>query len=450
MSGEHETDATMVDARNTATPVSQLAKLARKPEPEMLIADINDLLEAKAEVRFYSKERYEQNFGEMDQMEVDSTAVLILKENDYLPKPNFYREMEVDMLATKEDRQQERNEAFAAKMASLSLSDEAFTRQTHFEKLSKEQATYSTPGGDRTRNREYRNPMQAGEKSPDMLRRVDEGTYLGFYPALDSRFKGGGLEQLYAVIGKENLRLKGIDNVYRTPASLNERTNNPRAAENAYSKFQNVRRVVRTDLAPALVQMSSGGKTRYVSKATYDQLLKNGRIPGLEEDPTKLKTLVFNKDTGTYLQPRGLKLAVAGKEGEFSSRMKEAGLPPRLGDRTITHAAAVLYRQANSSALTSTNNPQDLKNIPDKDIFVQNLSAAGKYTGNFTDLATQRDRGKLFNREQTRLLGQERTLSQRSVEPSLNTSAGGNVVELPSPARQRGLDERPREAAGRV
>lgn len=322
---------------------------------------------------------------------LDTKLVLIKTASGaYLPKCHYFKTMEVDTSKDQQRQDTERTAKFNMRMDELGLTHNSFA-EINPQKLTTAQSKYETPGGMRTQRFNFKSPKEAGQFTPDVLICKEDRTYVAVWPKMEGWTTLGDAEKLHA---RQNIMVKATGNAY-VPVDMINLQRGPMAAEKLFAQFTDTQlHLERTDMKAAYYRIDEG---TYVSSAEYRNRRTKPEHQGtLEPDMSKTDVLFQGPSGHSLVTSAGLKLV--DKLG-YQITFQRERLPEHLRTRTRNHEPRpeVLVR-LNDDILVSGTRACELANgaaldaIYDaKDIYIQNKSNNGRFTGNYSDKnATQR------------------------------------------------------------
>lgn len=254
-------------------------------------------------------------------------------------------------------------------------------------------ARHETPGGERFRKWDYHEKDRCGDTLPDMSLRKDSksnpwGYRLTMQPSLDPQDYVRAAEKY----GKENVGLKGTDNITRSVADLEKRGRlEPQKAfhelrGDIYEYNRKLPKIVVENagslVSAKLLKDEDFWSKRSDFKDTHQKLINN---------PNKLTIGMLNKH-GTYISPDFLKKTDPKR---FEELRKEAGLGKNLALATKSFKADKVWRQTSENVLTPADKVRlkEGEKLGDKDLQTFSTSTKnGRSTGALKMLyATNRD-----------------------------------------------------------
>jgi hypothetical protein len=324
---------------------------------------------------------------------LDNRAVLIKTATGaYVPKSKYFNTIEVDTSRDQKTQDDERTAKFNTRMDELGLSHRSFA-ETNPERLTAAESKYETPGGTRTQQINFKNPKGAGQFTPDILIRNEDGTHVAVWPKLEGWKTLADAEQHHA---RENIRVKATGNAYVPVDTINAQRG-PMAAEKMFARFTDTQlHLERNDMKAAYYRVDND---TYVSGADYRSRLTKPEHQGrLEADMSKADVL-FQSPGGQGLVTSNT-LKFIDRAGH-RSMLESEGLPQDTRTRTRNHAPRpeVLVR-LNEDILVSGSRARELANggaLDDhyaaKDIYIQNTNKNGHFTGSYADKVAYERRG---------------------------------------------------------
>jgi len=229
-------------------------------------------------------------------------------------------------------------------------------------------ARYETPNGTRVRKWDYVDKDRCGDHLPAMsVRKESKSNPWGYRLTMQPSVDPEEHIRLAKKYGKENVGLKGTDNITRTVADMEERGRfeSRKTFHESRGEIYEYNRTL-----PKIVVENAGS-------LVGTKLLKEERLWGdrpdlkkshqtLTENPKALTVGMLNK-YGTYVSPAYLKET---DKKRFDELRAEAGLGENLAEATRTFKANKVWRQTAANVLTPADKVplKEGEKIGDKDL----------------------------------------------------------------------------------
>ena len=290
--------------------------------------------------------------------------------------------------AYREKRTAYKDKVFAEQMGELGLTTDKHN-ETKLE-LNWERS-FDTPDGKRYSNQNYVDPVAAGEHSPEMLVKTDEG-YRAAWPKKEDV---KNLDDAISKFGDENILLRDKRGGYKTVESIEaarekyDRTHpTSKPAKSAKDIVDNIidNKPDRTssDMPKVLLEGKSG---TFVSK----DIVESQRGGPLTADDMKRRNVLVQKLNGQgYVTPNTF-VRTQGKNAD--AQLESMGVPADMPKKSFRNPN-LLVNAGNGVFYSGSAAVKELEGTPieqaykPEDILVQTTGKNKKITGNFTTLKT--------------------------------------------------------------
>ncbi|RWI49119.1 MAG: hypothetical protein EOR16_31935 [Mesorhizobium sp.] len=355
---------------------------------------------AQFEVTFRTRGQFETHFGRPPTMaDMDKTCTMTSFEPGVLrSKPRTWNAIDVDEKDNWRDQYDERDQIFGELMDKVGQSAASFRKRHITGLLGKEQGKFKTPAGERRRYHAYLNKLQAGQHNPDVLIRLEDGSYKAVFLKLHQGTSGlTSFEEVTKKYGKDNVWLRTIEFDYMTHEKFDRYASTVDAAEKMFSEYTG-----RTYEPNVFVRVEDG---KWISKKLYD--VKNR--DNFSQDLSKIEILILGEFNQGFLQPKTMNWQ---NSKLYDQRMTGAHLTGNVviqaarGRFTTKPVCDVLSAEPNQKSapvLMQVNRDEIIAidrippGVEPYRIFPQNVSEkTRKYTGNYTQSLHSIMRAKKF------------------------------------------------------